>query len=413
MPDRFASKAGGEPVWLYRYPCTGARTPRCSGCGEAEKYLCQIYAPVEEGSIEHDGAFHRVLYVTICTSSGCTFRRDGVGATVLRGQLKRDNQFYAYTVREKGEEDVAPVQHACILCGFWGELFCGGCHSVRYCSKRCQREDWSLGHRDACKNRNTISENEGNDQHVEKSKLIEIARKQWLFAELEILTDRHCTPPQSDSEDGDTDDDRDDQESTKIEAKQEHKNGETQSRISKTCIQDVERVGKTVTPRGTMQDAGADELPEELFQGVAKRAPRDPVQRRFHRVIAYEPDQVVRYERNGQPLWANPRQQCDGNTVSRCEKCGSRRIFEMQIMPQIVYKLELERREQDTRLATPGHSDEQRGNNIGGGNRMTEVAKRLKTDMDWATIVVWTCEKSCELEIGEYAKESAWVQRHT
>jgi hypothetical protein len=28
---------------------------------------------------------------------------------------------------------------------------CGGCHSARYCSAECQREDWKMGHKAICK----------------------------------------------------------------------------------------------------------------------------------------------------------------------------------------------------------------------------------------------------------------------
>jgi hypothetical protein len=28
---------------------------------------------------------------------------------------------------------------------------CGGCHTTRYCSIECQRKDWKMGHKEACK----------------------------------------------------------------------------------------------------------------------------------------------------------------------------------------------------------------------------------------------------------------------
>lgn len=422
-PEHFASKAGGKPTWLYRWPHIGARAPHCKGCGEVEVFLGQVYAPIEEGIVGHLSAFHRVLYITVCTTSGCSKRCDGIGATVLRGQLARKNPFYLYTAEEGKRSLAPPVKDLCVLCGFWGELACGGCHAVRYCSKRCQRQDWSLGHRNDCRTSempNQMLRVNGDRTQTDSALQRNVARKQWRLAELEIATDRHPTPPQSDSDEDDLEKEHWDNNLDNLnealtkkrqndtQAQNDEQTGRPSAALATQIDKDEEE--KTSYFHGTMQDADEDEIPEELFRNGAHNKCSDDVHTHFNKVVAYEPDQVVRYERGGRPLWASVKQQCDSELVPQCERCGEKRVFEMQLMPQIVYMLEREKRKQD---ANNGSETDNTASAQNAVNRINEVARRLRNDMDWATIVLFTCAKSCPVEVGEYVKEFAWVQRHT
>lgn len=38
----------------------------------------------------------------------------------------------------------------CKLCGNYGGYSCSKCHTVKYCSKDHQKEDWNLFHKDNC-----------------------------------------------------------------------------------------------------------------------------------------------------------------------------------------------------------------------------------------------------------------------
>lgn len=407
-PEQFASKVGGRPVWLYRGQHLGPKAPRCEACGQIEKFLCQIYAPIDEGPIGHEGAFHRMLYVTVCTSSGCTARKDGKGATVLRAQLPRDNPFYPFTaisddddvsddkdcekehVHEENEHDEDchtvrmnktghgtddSLKDECALCGFWGELICGGCRMARYCSKQCQRIDWKLGHSTICRG----GKCDNVEQRSIKEEAVKESRRKWRLPELEIVTDQHCTPPTSDYEE--SDDDGSDGEEVEVDAS--------------SCL--------AGTIGGSMQDATQEELPEDLFkqQMGRRREQKDKVADRFQKIVRYEPDQVIRYDRNGTVLWAQTEQQCDESGIGKCELCGGKRRFEMQIMSQIVYIVERERTKQSKKVEFSSDL-----------SRMVEVERRMHEDMDWATIVIYSCENSCELEIGQYTSETGWVQRN-
>jgi pre-rRNA-processing protein TSR4 len=55
----------------------------------------------------------------------------------------------------------------------------------------------------------------------------------------------------------------------------------------------------------------------------------DAVFKKFKRRIARSPTQVLRYEREGQPLWVLEENQ--HGQVPPCTYCGSPRVFEFQV----------------------------------------------------------------------------------
>lgn len=53
---------------------------------------------------------------------------------------------------------------------------------------------------------------------------------------------------------------------------------------------------------------------------------------KFKKVMERNPEQILRYEFNGEPMWNNQKFK---PTVSTCQ-CGAQRVFEFQIMPQAI-----------------------------------------------------------------------------
>lgn len=342
LPARFPSKAGGRPVWLHRDKLPPV-APACGVCGQDVRFLLQLYAPVDG-----EASFHRIVYVFVCANEGC-LERGGAGAVVvLRAQMARVNACYSFDASdesegEETEDGVAEIveivddvcaRGECAVCGFRGEVRCGGCRGVTYCGRRCQRRDWSAGHREGC--------GSGGGSETGRS---------GAFEEFEIVNEDAPPAVEEDSEsDGDG----------------------------------VEEEGEGVG--GTFKDADGDEMPEEMFR-KREHVRTDAVFERFSREMAQEPDQVVRYCRGGDALWAGRTGQCADTGV--CETCGADRVFEFQVLPQLLYYLE-------------------RGGR--GGESIAEVAKRLRDGLDWATIGVFCCGSSCEG--AAYVREMAWLQRH-
>ncbi|KAL9609587.1 MAG: hypothetical protein Q9167_005660 [Letrouitia subvulpina] len=114
---------------------------------------------------------------------------------------------------------------------------------------------------------------------------------------------------------------------------------------------------------------------------------------RFASRLAQNPEQVLRYEFVGQPLLYSKSDAVGrllapsapaaggGSRMPKCENCGSKRVFEMQLTPQAITELEAE-------------------------------DLKIEDGMEWGTLIVGVCEMDCgekgvsEGEIG-YVEE--WV----
>uniref|UniRef100_N1QPS3 Programmed cell death protein 2 n=1 Tax=Aegilops tauschii TaxID=37682 RepID=N1QPS3_AEGTA len=98
----------------------------------------------------------------------------------------------------------------------------------------------------------------------------------------------------------------------------------------------------------------------------------------FQERVSRAPEQVLRYCRdpNVKPLWALSAGRPSNPDIPSCSYCKGPLCYEFQIMPQLLYYFGV-RNEPDS--------------------------------LDWATIVVYTCQGSCDQNIS-YKEEFAWVQ---
>lgn len=104
---------------------------------------------------------------------------------------------------------------------------------------------------------------------------------------------------------------------------------------------------------------GSEEVDDKHFSKFRKECDKDP-------------KQIIRYKRNGEPLWIadtenTVRQQLA--SIPKCELCGEQRVFEFQIMPQMLNYIE-------------------------------------DRHIDWGVIAIYSCAKSCPLPVSKgYVKE--------
>lgn len=89
----------------------------------------------------------------------------------------------------------------------------------------------------------------------------------------------------------------------------------------------------------------------------------DKVFNRFRKRVAYVPEQIIRYDRGGEPLWVSPDRIPSSDDIPPCPRCKSHRIFEFQVMPQLL-------------------------NHLG--------AESIEGALDWGTIAVYTCSEDCK-----------------
>lgn len=149
------------------------------------------------------------------------------------------------------------------------------------------------------------------------------------------------------------------------------------------------------------------ELEDEPGSGTTSSAaekdlyesPHDKTFDHFTKILAQNPEQVLRYEWSGVPLLYNstdgvaarfvlPGHQLHqkvktaGPTkgIPRCESCGSARVFECQLVPNLIFELE---------------KDDDEAMSFEGG-------------MDWGTILVGSCSKNCGKE-GEVIFREEWA----
>lgn len=408
----FPSKAGGLPVFLHTLP---ASTPTCQLCGEPMRFLVQLYAPTDTS---HGEAFHRSLYLYVCAEAGCARPSGAKCVRALRAQLPRRNTLYPYNAGDPPPAmaaEMATTQGACAVCGGLAKTRCSATREW-YCGQKCQRRDWRMGNKEVCKAR---KEGREEDTRVAEETLRE-KRRMERFPEFGLETEawsegeESASGSDSDSEDedavsgsgsddgevagrdGDANDPDDptsvDAESRQTEADSAKASGRTQPVPSDSDSEQPAPAEKpTADPAlagaaGTMQDASAEELPEELF---APRRARDLAFERFSRATRDPPDQVLRYARGGECVWPYAAGRL-GADERRCVQCGGRLVFEFEVLPQMLCFLE-------------------QGTDADKRSSIEEIVGRLKDGVDWGVIAVFTCEASCSVG-EEYAEEVAWLQ---
>ncbi|KFO11601.1 Programmed cell death protein 2, partial [Balearica regulorum gibbericeps] len=118
-------------------------------------------------------------------------------------------------------------------------------------------------------------------------------------------------------------------------------------------------------------------LDEETLEAMAKHeTEEDKIFQMFKEQVAAEPEQIIRYCRGGEgPVWVSGENIPEEKDIPNC-LCGAKRIFEFQIMPQLLNHLQVD---------------------------------SLGESIDWGTLVVYTCANNCG-EGNEYLEEFIWKQ---
>lgn len=77
---------------------------------------------------------------------------------------------------------------------------------------------------------------------------------------------------------------------------------------------------------GTLSNISEDELEQ-----YTKTMPEDKVFNKFNKRVARHPDQVLRYDRGGQPLWITGNSGDSVMNIPNCQYCNGERQFEFQV----------------------------------------------------------------------------------
>ncbi|XP_043941910.1 programmed cell death protein 2 isoform X2 [Protopterus annectens] len=333
--SQFPSKVGGKPSWLSLCELPGPEELSCELCGQPCVFLLQVYAPVPEKA----DCFHRTVFVFCCRNVACYSFNDRRSFKVFRSQLPRRNDFYSYDpppdeplddVEGEGLGNPCGVE-LCRVCGCLGPKICSRCHVAHYCSKDHQVMDWKAGHKKSCV--------EGGSKETGVST--------FLFPENELVVEPEEMQPATDPE-------REPESST-------------------------EPAAQLAVDNITVPDFASNCLDEKELEAMAKsESEEDKVFQHFKQRIAIEPEQVLRYSRGGSPLWVSAKNVPQQESIPHCI-CGAERIFEFQVMPQLLNHLNV-----DT----------------------------LDTSIDWGTLAVYTCAESCDTD-NKYVPEFLWKQDYS
>ena len=107
----FPSKAGGKPAWLDLRDLPVPDKLACGVCGKPSIFLLQVYAPLPS----NPRAFHRTVYVFMCTNANCHERGGAEAFKVFRSQLPTANEFYEPLSSSDSETEQSEKDGTCYI----------------------------------------------------------------------------------------------------------------------------------------------------------------------------------------------------------------------------------------------------------------------------------------------------------
>lgn len=165
-------------------------------------------------------------------------------------------------------------------------------------------------------------------------------------------------------------------------------------------------VGSIAVEGGDLPVVGGEAEDDEDDAEEAALAGND-TERYFQRRVSAQPDQLLRYAYGGVPLWIsspNPLSRSDATSgehplVPCCESCGSKRVFECQLMPALL-----------SHISSKSASRKDSGQLVAAKDQLAEI---LGTGLDFGVVTIWSCPNSCSLRSstsGSFLTEVAVVQ---
>ncbi|KAJ1348613.1 hypothetical protein KIN20_003957 [Parelaphostrongylus tenuis] len=342
-------KIGGKPSWLNPKSLPTTADLQCGVCQKAMCFLIQVYATRND---DPPHAFHRTLFMFICRNPLCCRKNDASNMAVFRCCLPRENPFYSFDGPldpdlDGNVSDPYLPEDAPNLC-----RICG-C----YASKKCGRcgTAWYCCRDHQALDWTALHKNVCGNNDVAETPSSNPPNK-FLFKEFGIEMDQEYVS--ADFFESDDDEDNEQNEDSERIAAIEKKNME-------------EYRAFLATRKAENENFETDEL-----ETAVSDQENDLQFERFKRLLNLNCEQILRYQRSGTPLWATNRAPSLTEAPS-CEKCGAARCFELQLMPHLLSMIGVD----------------QIGNSI-----------------DWASLYIYTCSQTCEIESSGYAKEFIFKQ---
>ena len=341
----FPSKVGGEPQWLD--PSVNPKQmTEANATKRRMDFLLQIYAAndVEDNSLDNTNAFHRTIYVFTSIDGDKVFEKGKVRA--VRSQLARVNEFYGTTpAPRRGVRESDDLRVEEMI--------------REYEAKKRAIET---------KVKMTLSGGNGSESKEEEEEMkmkmktkTKNENENTVYPEFEIVVE-----PESDADEASC------------------SSMDSEGVVADTNDDDDKKTSNANTNKKKMfQSIGDEAITETDLKEIASGVIDSDAQRlaTFSVKLAKFPDQVLRYcpAQNAKAMWPSKSLAPDDRNIPDCPRCRGKRRFEFQILPTIVS------------FIVP-----------------KESVELNDSSLDFGSIAVYTCSKSCALE-GEYAEEYVLV----
>ncbi|XP_028782176.1 programmed cell death protein 2-like [Neltuma alba] len=342
----FPSKAGGAPAWLDPVNIPPGRSCMCDICGEPLQFLLQVYAPTEKES-----TFHRMLFVFMCSSMKCLLRDQHEQWKRHPDKPSRSVKVFRCQLPRDNPfySSERPKNDGSDKPVGIGAALCDWCvtwKGDKLCSS-CRQVRY-------CSEKHQVS-------HWRSGHKIACPQMK-ISAQTATSGPNNCR-------------------TISVESKKDASNTlwpefeiiiEDESDNNNPDISESNALTSSLISKNRTDDTMNSIL--ENFQGDDDKKSWVCFQER----ISSAPEQILRYYRNtnARPIWPVSSGRPSKADIPKCNYCGGSMCCEFQILPQLLYYL-------------------------GVDNEVDSI--------DWASIVVYTCEASCDSDVA-YKEEYTWVQ---
>ncbi|XP_038130183.1 programmed cell death protein 2-like [Cyprinodon tularosa] len=298
-------------------PVLAPRSPTCGCCGSPLALVVQVYCPLQGSS------FHRILHLFGCCRPGCSGQQ--AGWTALR------SQWVEAPCQPPPPQGALPsATDWCESADDWGMEEGGGAEELQDGGLRTE-VGRPVSQMDVSSGLERLSLVEPKDVPVYRPLFISVLEESELGGEDDEL---------------------------------EH---------AQQLLREYER-REGVAVRGSDEGGG-----EEKYEKTKARH-GDHVFSRFMKTISTCPQQILRYQRHGTPLFISKPPPSLSRLIPACGSCGEPRVFELQLMPALVSLLQ----------RTDGGAEDQ---------------------LEFGTVLIYSCRASCWTVGSESpVEEFCWVQ---
>ena len=381
-PEHFPSKVGGAPVWLHPTPPPASELC-CQSCRKPLRFLMQLYCPRPE----IPQAYHRSIMLFCC---GGECLRTAAGWRAFRSNLGEDTPFYEqmadgrYVAHGRTRSDGhADLDVACSALAGLPELQVSIGMEGDWQGWLAGASEYSASeHAHALEVLRRFRESEQASDGNSSSALDEGSRSgEGAGASVQPM---NCSDGEADP--------------AELWC-QEPNSGRRMPRAREAGGGAGRGAGGAEEGDGQEAAGGGATIGED---DESEEDEEDALVL-FQRRVSVWPGQVLRYAHGADTAPLLLSRASKPGAVPPCSRCGAARWFEFQILPQLV--VEIEKAE-----AKGDHAGDEADDAVS-----ETVLRELRDEraLDWGTVAVYSCSKSCALNDGAqyaYAEEICWPQ---